>query len=215
MLLLRARSEGATVHGALAAAFVRAIAEETHADGAGFFLTGSDVDLRPLLAPEIGEEIGMYISGVFTPVSIRRARDRLWEAARAISRSVHESIDAGEPYLAAAAARLMMPLLGVVGTGERGMKLVSDGGYRTGSKLVVLSNIGRLKVEVGSVEPRVTGLGFASSMSVFGSIGLFAATYNGRMTLNVVDMEPGFPRECAERLADRVIGILRESCSAR
>jgi hypothetical protein len=52
-------------------------------------------------------------------------------------------------------------------------------------------------------------------MSVFGSIGLFAATYNGRMTLNVVDMEPGFPRECAERLADRVIGILRESCSAR
>jgi len=130
------RRERTTVHGALAAAIVSAVAKDA-GTGPGRFTIGSPIDIRPDLEPPVSQlEVGTYVATVPSVVPWQPGAP-LWPMARMISRDVARRRRRGEPMSSVNLIRLVAPKS--LASSDRFLRFMDEKGPITLS----LSNIGR------------------------------------------------------------------------
>ena len=208
----KTRQENTTVHGALAAACMAALADG-NTGGALPFYIASDVDLRSRLCPPAGRDMGFFITGVLT-ASRYQEQTGFWNAARQIVLSLRRSLDQGEHLYGVRMIQATDRLLGLAGAGGPGAWLYSRYTDALNPGMLVLSNIGNVRVETGAPFFTVDKLGFASSLSSTASFGLHAACCQGTLSLNFVGMEPLHGPETLSKLAAQAVGQLTRHAQA-
>lgn len=210
-LIARARQEKTTVYGALAAAFIMALAIDLERSDPVTFMMGSAIDMRERLRPPIGDDIGLFVTAC---VSIIRgcSQSNFWQLAREIRGKLIRSIDRGEPFLgwmAFSSITSFRRSLGFSGTGVSNI-----GEVKFGSRIVGLSNLGVLDIPCHFGNCTIKKVGFATSGSALGTLLSAAATIEGRMVWDFVGMEPLFEKEHTERVAETAIGILKKNLNS-
>jgi hypothetical protein len=188
------RREQTTVHGALAAAMVSAVAEDAGA-AAGPVMIGSPITFRTALFPPVTEtEIGTYVATVPSLVDYRPGAS-LWPMARTISRDLVRRRQRGEHLTAVATLGLVAPKS--VAKSARFLRFMEEKGPIT----LCISNIGRYDFP-GVIGPwQVSSAEFVAGLSVNA---LYCATVNtshGRMAWNFTHVDGAVPTDRAERIA--------------
>ncbi|MGA5639440.1 phthiocerol/phthiodiolone dimycocerosyl transferase family protein [Streptomyces cinereoruber] len=193
------RARGATVHGVLAAAMVRAVAEDAGAADGTWYSIGSPVDFRGDLVPPVApDDVGSYVATV--PSLVEHAADRpLWETALAVSADLRARKARGEQFS-------MIRLVG-----DSGPRTVADSMPfvrhldEKGPINFCVSNVGRFPFP-DSIGPwRVSGAQFVAGLSV---VGTFVAAVNSshhQLAWNFTYAEGLVSGERAARLADRCV----------
>ncbi|MFE0042686.1 FAD-dependent monooxygenase [Streptomyces albireticuli] len=202
-LLRRAcKRHGTTVHGALAAAMVTAVAREAGTTEPAYFSIGSPVDFRAELEPAVTPgEAGSYAATLPSRV-LYRPGGPLWPLAGAVVRELTERRKR-EEHLA------VVNLLERVGPkssadGEPFMRYMDERGPLN----LCLSNLGRYDFPdlVGSW--RVSGTQVVAAVSVTGAVVATATTSHGRLAWNFSYVDGLVPAARAERLADESVRVV-------
>ncbi|OEJ93682.1 phthiocerol/phthiodiolone dimycocerosyl transferase family protein [Streptomyces thermolilacinus] len=193
------RARGATVHGVLTAAMVRAVAADAGAADGTWYSIGSPVDFRGDLEPPVPpDDVGSYVATI--PSLVEHVADRpLWETAREISADLRARKARGEQFS-------MIRLVG-----DSGPRSLADSMPfvrhldEKGPINFCISNIGRFPFPDRVGPWRATGAQFVASLSV---VGTFVATVNSshhQLAWNFTYAEGLVSDERAARLADACV----------
>ncbi|MEO3778000.1 hypothetical protein ABGB16_14365 [Micromonospora sp. B11E3] len=190
---------GATVHGALAAAIVAAVARDTPG-GTDHVAIGSPITFRGDLAPPVGEhEVGTYVATVGSVV--RTAP--FWEMARQVSADVAARRARGEHL------SMVNLLLGGGGPQTRAeWREFLEFMEANGPINLCLSNLGRLDFPDRIGPWRVAEPQFVTGLSVNGYFVATASTSHGRLFWNFTYITDAVSHERARRLADGALDAL-------
>jgi len=204
-LATRARAERTTVHGALAAAIMTAMAADSDSSKTRRMNFGTPVNLRKTLVPAAGEEVAFRVSMLAYAGAVSASTDP-WQLARDVKAGLVRQVDDGTAPC----------VLGVL-TGIFGLL----GGRRiTPEKLAVrwpkalpttggLTNLGRLDVPTQFGALRMDSCHFAASPSVLGDFVTTATSLHGRLFWNFVWPDPALASEHAQALVDDILRRLR------
>ena len=208
-LVARCRTEGTSVHGALAAAFLQAAANVILAAGGrrpARLGVVSPVSLRAALEPPVsGDECGLFVSAVTVLPSLAQVTGAFWPLARAVKTELAAALRRDEPALA---VRLQNLALAGTGDPER-LALKAE---RLFPAAVGITNLGRLgDVPETFGEVTLERLHFSAALNALAGAGLGVAvtTYAGRLQLNVAHAEPLLPAARARAMADDALARLR------
>jgi hypothetical protein len=204
----RARREQTTIHGALCAALLLATSREVFEErvGRGTATTVgcfSAVNLRGELVPSVGEEMGLYISQVTTFHQVVPPPS-LWQLARESRQRLTETLASGEQFLTMPLIGLFIPRFGDVAQRfVRNFDAASPAltGVTNLQKLPIPRDYGALSIE----DYQIT-----VGLSVVGQLLLAVTTVGERLNLNLVFVEPLLSRARVERIADGLLGLLRD-----
>lgn len=210
-LALRARRDGATVHGALMAAFALAIARET--GRAGLQRLVHPVDLRRYLreldptSPPIPDAMGYYVSSLTTEHEVQ-GDAALGVLAREITQAVRAAKSAREP-LCAAPIRGLLLLERTRDLDPSAFRELAE--QKIFKNTFIVSNLGPLE-RLGAVS-KVSGLEvedftFVGASSVLSQVGASAVSFAGRLSLQLNCLEPMVGRELLAALATRIEALL-------
>ena len=196
------RREQVTVHGALAAAMVLAVAADAGVPAGGNVTIGSPITFRDELLPPVSDrEVGTYVATVPSIVPYRPG-EPLWPTARAISTDLVRRRQRGEPLTAISALRLAGPKS--VAKSAKFLKFMQDKGPIT----LCISNLGRYDFPDKVGEHELSGAQFVTGLSVNA---YFVATVNsshGRLAWNFTYVQEAVPEERAVRLADGAVAAV-------
>lgn len=209
LLVEISRKEGASLHAVLCASLLRAAYEVAFADGARSVTLGcsSAVSLRRELEPQVGEEMGLFISQVttFHRVARRGVTADLWPLAREVKAKLGETLRNGEQYLT-------MPLIGMfIPWGRQpGASFVKrfDGGSPAA---LAVTNIGELPIPLVYGPFVVKSCQFAVSPSVVSPLIVTAVRCADVLQLNLIHVEPLCSATRARAILDRALTSLREA----
>ncbi|MDW4915177.1 phthiocerol/phthiodiolone dimycocerosyl transferase family protein [Streptomyces californicus] len=196
------RAHGATVHGVLAAAMVRALAVDAGADEGAWYSIGSPVDFRAGLEPAVAaDDVGSYVATLPTLVE-HRTDLPLWETARLISADLKARKARGEQFS-------MINGIGAAGPQNlaESLPFVRHLDER-GPINFCLSNIGRTPFPDTVGPLRASGAQFIASLSV---VGAFVATVNSthhQLAWNFTYAQGIVRDDRAERLADHCVELV-------
>jgi NRPS condensation-like uncharacterized protein len=208
----RARKDGATVHGALMAAFALAIAQET--GESGLQRLTHPVDLRRYLreyepsCAAIPEVMGYYVSSVTTDHEVHGSSE-LGALAREVTEAVRTAKADREPLWS---APIRGPLL-IERTRDLDVNAFRDVcEQRVFANTFAVSNLGPLeRMGVASTVDKlqVEDFYFAGASSLMNQLGGSVVSFAGRLSLQLNCVEPLVPRELLDALAARMEGLLR------
>ncbi|ROP28548.1 phthiocerol/phthiodiolone dimycocerosyl transferase family protein [Couchioplanes caeruleus] len=202
------RREGATVHGALAAAMAAAVAEDAGSGADGHVVVGSPVDFRGELDPPVSpDEVGAYVATIPSYVPHRPGAP-LWPAARAVSDDLARRRRRGE-HLS------MIGLLRWLGPPD----LAASTPFvrqveRQGPGNLCLSNLGRHQFPDELGPWRLSGAQFVAGISVSGYFVATVNTTHDHLFWNFTYVDGIVPRARAERLADACVTTLLSAVAA-
>ena len=195
------RREQTTVHGALAAAMVSAVADDA-GTGSGLFTIGSPIDIRPDLVPPVsGLEAGTYVATVPSVVPWQPGAP-LWPMARMISRDLARRRRRGEPMSSVNLLKLAAPK--TLASSDRFLRFMDERGPIT----LCLSNIGRYDFPAEIGRWQVCDAEFIASLSVNG---MFVATVNSshdRLAWNFTYVDQAIPDDRAQRLVSESVAAV-------
>lgn len=199
-----ARTNNTTVHGALAAAYLKAILVELDPYKTHYIMLLSPVNLRGTIESGIDEMMGNYASLTNAAFEGSIAQP-FWDMARNVKTSIQNAIEHGEPYIS-----LNNPfiLVNVLGSGTTGKRIYTNRFNASFPKLVGLSNVGIIDMENHFESFGVESLGFATTPSAFNNISSIAASVSNIMTWNFMGVSPLYTREHLNKIADRSVAIL-------
>ncbi len=202
-LLQRAcKRHGTTVHGALAAAMVAAVAREAGTAEPAYFSIGSPVDFRHELETAVSYgDAGSYASTLPSRVRYEPGAD-LWSMARAVSRDL-TGRRGREEHLT------MLNLMDQAGPkspadGEAFMRYMDEQGPLN----LCLSNIGRYDFPDRVGPWRVSDTQLVAAISVTGAIVATANTSHGGLAWNFSHVDGMVPAPRAQRIADDSVRIV-------
>jgi NRPS condensation-like uncharacterized protein len=197
------KREGATVHGALAAAMIAAVAEEAGAAQLEHYVIGSPVDFRSELRPEVSpREMGSYVATLPSYVAYRPG-ESLWRTAREVSRDLERRRRDGDHFAT-------VNLLGLVGpetaaTSGPFLQRVESRGPGN----LCLSNVGRYDFPAHVGPWQVSGAQFVAGVSVSGYVVATVNTSHDHLHWNFTYVEDIVSRPRAERLVTTCVdGLL-------
>jgi hypothetical protein len=199
LLAREAGRHGATVHGALAAAMVTAVAQDAGATTAAHFSIGSPVDFRGDLKPAVSpDEVGTYVATVPSRVRYEPGRP-LWLMARAINQDLVRRRRRQEHLATISLPRVAGPKS--LADSESFMRFMDEKGPIN----LCLSNVGRYEFpdRVGSWS--VSDAQFLTGVSVMGAIVATATTSHDRLAWNFSYVEGLIPAPRARRIADESV----------
>jgi hypothetical protein len=190
----KCKREQTSVQGGLCAAMLLAAAEALELKQPAWLGCFSAVSLHERVG--IRDDMGVYISQVTTYHRIARASN-LWDLAREVKRDLSRILGTGEQLVT-------IPMLGmfVPGRGDRAAKLGRKMDLASPATLG-LSNIGRIDLprSVGPVS--LERFHLAVGPSVVAPLAACAATLHGRLSMNLVYVDPLVSRAEAEALMER------------
>ncbi|MFY1634922.1 phthiocerol/phthiodiolone dimycocerosyl transferase family protein [Solwaraspora sp. WMMB335] len=193
-LVAACRRERTTVHGALAAAMVLAVAAETGAPAPGHVTIGSPVTFRDALVPAVPERaVGAYVATVPTFVGYRPGLS-LWQLARSISGDLAIRRRSGSHFAMVDLVTISCPRS--VAASGRFIETME----RTGPVNLCLSNIGRYDFPARVGPWQLSGAQFIAGLSVCGYFVSTVNTSHGRLFWNFTYVPDALPQERAARL---------------
>jgi hypothetical protein len=198
----RCHLEGATVHGALAAALALAVTGEEAPAGTRTVCVGSPVDFRAQLDPPVGpQDAGAYVATV--PGYVRVGPDaRLWAVARRVTRDLRRSVRGRRHLALVSLLRLMSPP-----SAARSARAV-DSVDRMGPGNICLSNLGVVAFPDRVGQWELSGAQFIAGISVSGYLVATVNTSHAALHCNFTYIEGALGAERAERIADRAVRTL-------
>jgi NRPS condensation-like uncharacterized protein len=202
-LAAKAKAEGTTLTGALAAALLWALAEDVGGD-APAVACSVPANLRPQMQGVDPAAFGYYSWGVGV-VHAHRAGLRFWDSARRAKRDVDAELARGAAWRSLAVVELQARM-----ARKRGPAWLAGMLDRSGANSV--SNVGRVEAPERIGALAWTDLHFAPSADGAGAgVGLVATTFRGALVLNFVHPVPLVGPERADRIAARAAQLLRDA----
>ena len=205
-----ARKHGTTLHGALLAAQVLAIARDRGLTKKRPFIVGSPVNLRSRLTPPVEEDVGFFVT-MGASVNLCRADSEFWPLAREIRQSLWKCVEKGYPFVFRYQQKDLSRISAITGTGPLGTKVYAALSSIFSAGGMGFSNIGRVPIEPVMGPFTIESLGFAASGSTYSPFVTFGATIEPLTTWNFVGMEPLLAREHTRKIADLAVKILKEA----
>ncbi|MEU8785970.1 FAD-dependent monooxygenase [Streptomyces sp. NPDC048637] len=208
LLVGACKQHEATVHGALAAAMVTAVAREAGTPEPAHFSIGSPLDFRDELDPAVSyDEAGTYAATLPSRVRYRPGMP-LWPMARAISRDLADRRRRAE-HLS------LVNLLDRAGPrtaadGEAFMRAMDEQGPLN----LCLSNLGRSGFPDRVGPWRVSDTQLVAGISVAGAIVATALTSHSQLAWNFSYIEGLVPAPRAHHIADMSVRTLLSAVSA-
>ena len=206
-LAARARATGSSVHGAISAALLFAVARAAGLDGERTVALGSPINVRDQLSPPVGEQLGMYL-GVSQFRGAVAPSTRFWDLARAIRARITDDVETGRAVDSLPLMELFYRALGgtAVSPQEFGRKWAESNGT-TG-----VTNVGRIEMPAppGVTIDHVQPIGFPSGLDVFN---VLASSWNGRLLAQLNWSEPGLDRAGAMALIADMDATLRAAAA--
>ncbi|KPC64063.1 FAD-dependent monooxygenase [Streptomyces chattanoogensis] len=202
LLVDACKRHGTTVHGALAAAMVTAVAQEAGTPEPAHFSIGSPLDFRGELDPAVAyDEAGTYAATLPSRV-LYRPGTPLWPMARAIARDLADRRQRAE-HLS------LVNLLDRAGPrtpadGEAFMRYLDEQGPLN----LCLSNLGRHGFPDRVGPWRVSGTQLVAGISVTGALVATALTSHGRLAWNFSYIDGMVTAPRARHLADASVHTL-------
>ncbi|MCP3757271.1 FAD-dependent monooxygenase [Streptomyces sp. TBY4] len=196
LMVTAARRHGTTVHGALAAAMVTAVARDAAVSVPVHFAIGSPVDFRNDLEPAVSpDEVGTYVATVPSRVRYEPGRP-LWPMARAISQDLVRRRRRQEHLATISLPRWTGPKS--LADAESFMRFMDEEGPIN----LCLSNVGRYEFPDRVGTWRVEEAQFLTGISVMGTIVATTTTSHARLAWNFSYVEELIPTLRARRIAD-------------
>jgi hypothetical protein len=200
-LTRRCRSEGVTVHGALAAAMAMAIGPAAAQRDSGRICIGSAINIRGELCPPVAaDEVGAYVSIAQSILRFGGHHD-LWSIARQVNRSVGRRRRFGQHLALLYAMRLICPAS--VAKACRFFGLVE----RHGALNVAISNLGHYAFPARIGEWRLSGAQFVAGGPIGGFVAFINASHD-QLFWNFVYIDGVVSDRSAQRFADGCVQTL-------
>ncbi|MBU7018021.1 MAG: hypothetical protein HXS44_10965 [Theionarchaea archaeon] len=208
LLIKKCHSESTTVHGAISAAVLRAVAHQlfnAHDSESATVGCMSAVDLRSFLNPSIGEEIGFYVSMVITAHRIP-SDISFWDLARNVRKAVHHSIESGDHFVFISLLDKLLKTTSPEDFMKRALTLYPAA--------LLMTNVGRLDMPEQYGPLNLEGLHFTlANIAASEHFNTAIATFRNRLVINFSYTEPTMSPDRAHSLTDDVIGILAKILS--
>lgn len=203
-LLTVCRERDTTIHGALGAALLLAINHEFRQGGSRYLALNSLADLRSVLAGDLNErDLGLYITTLTTLHRLEKD-DNFWALARDIPEQLRAIMSTGDANLINGIYTESVLFKSGAGAAKRVQKIVA-----LAPPSSMLTNIGRIgEQDLESV--RIRSLGFAVSPPAQHPLCITAASYGGRMYLNVLYDQCKLDHAQVQRIAQNMVGKLEE-----
>ena len=207
-LLAAARAQGTTVHGALGAAQLLAVNDQFERPAPRRLALNSLADLRGVLQGGLtGNDLGLYITTLCTVHALDRNPD-FWALAREVRDRLVEIIAAGDANL----------INGVYPADPR--VAPDDTVARLVQRIVALAPASTMLTNIGKVDApdlgaglRMRSLAFAVSPPAQHPICVTAASYAGRMHVNLLYDENKLPAERAKAIADSLMAHIERAAT--
>lgn len=206
-LHLRAKHYRTTVHGAMLAAMILAMARDLDLKNPGLFSVGSPVNLRKHLQPLIGDDVGFFVAMGFSTNSAKRDT-AFWPLARNTRQFLYQCVEKGIPLVLDYFHKDLDIIPMVFGTGRMGARIYSAILNKMTKSMPGFSNIGRLSFLMSTKRLQIDSIGFAASGSVMTNLATFAATAGDLTTWNFVGMAPLYTRKHIQKIARDSLDIL-------
>jgi NRPS condensation-like uncharacterized protein len=205
-LLAVCRDRGTTIHGALGAALLFALNDEFEEPRSRFLGLNSLADLRNVLKGNLtDQDLGLYISTLTTVHLLDKSPD-FWSLAREIPNHLKAIVNSGDANL----INSIYP--------EKALFTSDQAGASKLQKIValappssMLTNIGRIdEVPLGDAV-RIRSLAFAVSPPAQHPVCVTAASYDGKMYLNVLYDQCKLEDDQARRISENMLSKLRQA----
>ncbi len=198
-LLSTCRAQQTSVHGALGAAQVLALNEEFNVEKPRVMALNSLADLREVIDGNLSErDLGLYISTLTTVHAIDADPD-FWRLAREIRDRLKQIITSGDGNL----IHSFYPEKSFFTPDKRGARMVQNV-VALAPPSSMLTNIGRIDHVPLGHQLELRGLGFLLSPPAQYPICVTAASYDGRMILNLLYDHSKITRQQAERICGNI-----------
>ena len=210
----RAREKETTLHGAMLAAQMIAIAHDRKDTKERPYLIGSPVNFRKWLDPAVGEDVGLFNA---FGASINRAKPDtgFWPLAKAVRESLWNCVERGEPFVYVLQHKDLSAITALLGLGPIGRRVYSRVAAPMTFGGLGFSNIGKVAIENHHGPFTIEALGFVASLSSIGTFSAFAATIDQQSTWNFVGMEPLLTKEHTERIAAKALEVLSKAVNEK
>ncbi len=206
-LHLLAKQNQTTVHGAMLAALILAMAQDLDLKKTGLFSVGSPVNLRKHLQPQIKDDVGFFVAMGFSTNAAKRDTS-FWPLARATRQYLYQCVGRGIPFVLDYYHKDLDIIPTLFGTGHTGSLIYSTILNKMTKSMPGFSNIGRLSFPMSTKRLKMDSIGFAASGSVLTDFTTFAATAGDLTTWNFIGMAPLFTRKHIQKIAMDALGIL-------
>jgi len=203
----RAREEDTTLHGAMLAAQIIAIAHDREDTKERPYLIGSPVNLRKWLNPAVGEDVGVF-NAFGASINLAMPDTDFWSLAKAVRESLWNCVERGDPFAYVIQHKDLSIITALLGLGPFGRMVYSRIAASTTFGGLGFSNIGKVAIENHHGPFTIEALGFVASLSSIGNLSAFAATINRQSTWNFVGMEPQLTKEHTEKIAAKAVKVL-------
>lgn len=205
-LLAACRQHGTSAHGALGAAQVMALNDEFETSKPRVMALNSLADLRPMIDGNLSEQdLGLYVS-TLTTVHALAARPDFWKLAGEIRDELRHIISSGDADL----IHSFYPQNTFFTPDQRGARMVQQV-VALASPSSMLTNIGKIDpVDLGA-NLRARDVGFLLSPPAQYPICVTAASYKGKMLLNLLYDQGKISRVQARRIADNLLRHLESA----
>lgn len=206
-LLSVCRSHGVTLHGALCAALLIAVGAEVRTESvATDNLLGccTPVNLRRVLQPQIGEDIGLYVGPIVTFHRLT-AHTELFALATELTKQLHAARTAGVPARALATQSRLLPSW--VSPQQAAKHL-----YNRLFGTVSVTNMGVLDIPLEYGDLRLTAVHIGGANNPYGSlISIGVTTLAGQHFLNFNYNEQIVSDERIQRVVSATMRAIRSS----
>jgi len=203
----RAHEKGTTLHGAMLAAQIIAIAHDRADTKERPYLIGSPVNLRKRLNPPVGEDVGFFVT-FGASINLAKPDTEFWSLAKAVRESLWNCVERGDPFAYVIQHKDLSIITSLLGLGPLGRMVFSRASASTTFGGLGFSNIGKVAIENHHGPFTIEALGFVASLSSIGNLSAFAATINRQSTWNFVGMEPQLTKEHTEKIAAKAVKVL-------
>jgi len=203
----QAHEKGTTLHSAMLAAQILAIAHDRGDTKERPYFIGSPVNLRKRLNPPVGEDVGFFVT-IGASINLAKPDTEFWPLAKAVRESLWNCVERGEPFVYVIQHQDLSRITSLLGLGLLGRLVYARVGMSLTFGGLAFSNIGKVDIENHQGPFTIEDLGFAASLSSLSPLAAFAATINRQSTWNFVGMEPLLTKEHTKRIAAKAFEVL-------
>lgn len=206
------KKRGMSVHAVLQAVNIKALAAIKNIDRSARFTLSHVINLRKYLNPQVGDDVGLFFSGIATN-HVADAKTNVFSLAEHIQLEMKDALSRDEhfigyPYF----LKMMNSFLKIFGNGSLGSGIYFKM-FQAFTGGLQMSNLGAVTIDRKYGAVLLDKIGFVATQTSFRELIYFIAMFNGRMSINLVGVEPYFTRKEIENVVDSFVGILTKEIS--